>query len=208
MANVKELIRQFNEKAERAAREGRVLTDKEWWAEVGDIVTDPKRSVPTRVRNAFSGPVEIVHLRAGTTLYKFNDFNSLQSPAARERNEPISPWWSPYYPFRHDPGWQAKVHLAQHLGVSIREFGRVTSAVKENWNSLRFLCVITLRAGVRAAFGGFAQMRRRDLLRASKVQAGEGRGLTENLPGGGTQFYIPQLDARNVSARFESLDSR
>ena len=40
--------------------------------------------------------------------------------------------------------------------MSIREFGRVTSAVKENWNSLQYLLVITLFEAVYVYYGEFA----------------------------------------------------
>jgi hypothetical protein len=208
MPSVRDLAAQFEAKAASAAAGDVRLSDADWWAAVGNIVTDTGRVQHARVRDAFKGPVEVVRLPPGTVLYKYNDYSSLQSAADGAQNKPISPWWSPYHPFRHDPGWDAKQRLAKHLGVSIREWGRVTSAVKENWNSLNWLCVITLRVGARAAFGGFAQMARRDMLRRSKVGAGEGQGLTANLPGGATQFYIPGLEARNVIARFESLAGR
>jgi hypothetical protein len=207
MPSVKDLIANYNTLSAQAAPQVDE-SDAQWWARVGDIVTDTGRVVHTRVRDAFKEPVAVVRLPPGTVLYKFNDYSSLQSAADAAQHKPISPWWSPYHPYRHDPGWHAKEQLARHMGVSIREWGRLTSAVKENWNSLSWLCVITLRVGARAAFGGFAQMARRDMLRASKAKSGEGRGLTANLPGGGTQFYIPDLDGRNVIARFESLANR
>jgi hypothetical protein len=135
-------------------------------------------------------------------LYKFNDFNSPTSPGSKA----LSPWWSPYDDYRHDGGWVQRKKLAGHLGVSIREFGRVTSAVKENWNSLQYLLVITLSDPVYAYFGGFAQMPRKDAGSNSKVAAGEGRGRTANLPGGGTQFYIPNLTLDQISGwRVDSL---
>ncbi len=150
-------------------------------------------------------------LPAGFDLYKFHDFNTLAPPNATA----ISPWWSPYDPYKHDGGWVQRKKLAEHLGVSIREFGRVTSAVKENWNSMKYLLVITLAHSTYAYFGSFAQMARIDAGAASKrVTAppdgskfkAEARGGTKNLPGGGTQFYIPNLKPSDVSSwRVESL---
>src|SRR6478672_13421847 len=120
------------------------------WAEVGAISTGGDNVV----RHAFKGGnAEKVLLPPGFDLYKFHDFNSLAPPGAAT----ISPWWSPYEPFRHDGGWEQRKKLAEHLGVSIREFGRVTSAVKENWNSMKYLMVITLGHATYAYFGGFAQ---------------------------------------------------
>lgn len=178
------------------------------WGEVGAIKTGAGGSV----RDAFkSKHAEKVPLLPGTKLYKFNDFNSPTRPGSKE----LSPWWSPYDDYRHDGGWEQRKKLAALLGVSIRELGRVTSAVKENWNSLQYLLVITLSAHVYAFFGGFAQMPRIDQGAASKVVAAsagggsfiaEGRGATANLPGGGTQFYIPNLTTGEISTWYvESL---
>ena len=134
-------------------------------------------------------------LRAGSILYKFNDYNTLHGPDSNA----LSPWWSPYMPYKHDAGWEEKLKIAKANGVSVREWGRLTSAVKENWNSLSNLLVITLAVDVYAFFGGFAQMVRRDAGQASKMKPGEARGQAKNLPGGATQFYIPNLTADHVS---------
>jgi hypothetical protein len=49
-------------------------------------------------------------------------------------------------------------------------------------------------------FGGFAKMARIDSPQASKRDPNiEAKGSTENLPGGGTQFYIPNLKASDVT---------
>ena len=129
------------------------------WNDVGAISTGGSNYV----RDAFKGMhAEKVLLLPGTKLYKFNEYNSLAPP-----NAPfISPWWTSYDAYRHDPGWIQKKKLAAQFHVSIRELGRVTSAVKENWNSLSYLLVI----------------------------------VTKNLPGGGTQFYIPNLAPSDVSS--------
>lgn len=169
------------------------------WGEVGAISTGGDN----HVRDAFKGGMaEKVLLPAGFELYKFNEYNTLAPPGAPM----ISPWWSPYDPYKHDGGWVQRKKLASHLGVSTREFGRVTSAVKENWNSLSYLLVIVLGHATYAYFGGFAQMARIDAGQSSKRKGGEARGGTKNLPGGGTQFYIPNLTPQDVSSwRVESL---
>jgi hypothetical protein len=191
------------------------------WQEVGDISTGGDN----HVRDAFKGgAADKVLLPAGFEIYKFNEYNSLAPPSATT----ISPWWSPLHAYKHDGGWEQRKKLAAHLGVSIREFGRVTSAVKENWNSMSYLLIVVLGHATYAYFGGFAQMARIDPKSQSKrvitapVVAGaagtaaapagaagfkaEGRGATKNLPGGGTQFYIPNLRPQDVSSwRVESL---
>ena len=189
--------------------------DMNLWVGIGQIITDREKG--TRVRDAFKGGhADMVHLPAGTTLYKFNDRPSLQSADDARQNKSISPWWSPYDPYMHDPGWEAKKQMAKVMGVSVRELGRVTSAIKENWNSLMWLAVIKLQSRTSAAFGGFAHMERIQSGQKSKVNSGienqagvvlEGRGMTANLPGGATQFYIHNLKAVNVIATYEPLAS-
>ena len=141
----------------------------------------------------------------GTTLYKFNDFNTLHAPD----NKSLSPWWSPFNSYKQDAGWEQKQKIAKANGISVREWGRLTSAVKENWNSLSFLLVIQLDVSVFGFFGGFSQMQRIDAGQASKMRGGEMRGGSKNLPGGATQFYIPNLHADHVKSwKVEDLRCR
>jgi hypothetical protein len=143
-------------------------------------------------------------LPGGMRLYKFNEYPSLHASDTTN----LSPWWSPYAPYKHDAGWDSKVKMAKANGISVREWGRLTSAVKENWNSLEFLLEITLKNPVYGFFGGFAQMLRIDPGTASKVQQGEGRAKgSKNLPGGATQFFIPNLKAEHVASwRVSKID--
>jgi hypothetical protein len=177
------------------------------WNEVGAISTGGDNQVKDAFKGGFA---EKVLLPGGFELYKFNEYASLAPPTATT----ISPWWSPLRDYKHDGGWDQRKKLAAHLRVGIREFGRVTSAVKENWNSMSYLLVIILASDTYAYFGGFAQMVRLDAHAQSKrvTSSGaagfkaEGRGATKNLPGGGTQFYIPNLGPQDVSSwRVESL---
>jgi hypothetical protein len=134
-------------------------------------------------------------LPAGMVLYKFNDHSTLHGL----KGNALSPWWSPYEAYKQDAGWNAKLKMAKANGISVREWGRLTSAVKENWNSLSYLLVIALTVDVYGFFGGFSQMIRIDPGQQSKLKPGEGRGPSRNLPGGGTQFYIPNLTADHVA---------
>ncbi|MCA9011802.1 MAG: hypothetical protein KDB01_18740 [Planctomycetaceae bacterium] len=155
--------------------------------------------LPEFVRSAFQTkftmPTKDI-LQSGTVLYKFNDFPTLHGPS----NSNLSPWWSPYAPYKHDAGWEQKLRMAKSNGVSVREWGRLTSAVKENWNSLNYLLVITLGVPAYGFFGGFAQMERIDPGTTSKMGGGERKGGSKNLPGGATQLYIPNLTADHVSS--------
>lgn len=205
------------------------------WTEVGAIPTGGGKTV----RDAFlHGKADKVTLEPGTVLYKFNAYPNLNGDDAPAAIREVSPWWSPYHAFRHDPGWEQKRQIAQRFGVSVREWGRLTSAVKENWSSLRYLLVITLKHRTDGFFGGFAQMSRIDPGEPSRAlrvandpkfagrSEGGGLGVQQggftsagmkerialhgargSLPGGGTQFYIPNLRPMHVAAwRVENLD--
>ena len=170
------------------------------WAQVGAISTGSGT-----VKDAFrGGHAEKTLLKQGTVLYKFNNDGSLTGYQGK-----ISEWWQPYQALLHDAGWLQKLEMAKHFGISVREWGRVTSAVKENWNSLEHLLVITLGLDVYGWFGGYSQMARIDSGKDSKRNlnaSGEARGSGVNLPGGGTQLYIPNLQPTYISNwRTESL---
>jgi hypothetical protein len=192
---------------------------RKWDGDVADIVTDSSNLNKPTVKKAFlHGLASHDRIKAGEQLYKFNDWPSLApgDPATEAyRTQIISPWWSPYLPYKADPGWVQRLAMAKHFGVSIRELGRLTSVIRENWNSLSYLAIITLKEPVWGFYGGFQGMARKDLLRKSKQvvngsqvaekhRAGfkaEGSSGSKNLPGGGgaSQFYIPSLTPSHVS---------
>lgn len=182
------------------------------WGDVGAMKVSGRP-----VRNAFLD-ARMVCLPAKTKLYKFNSFPGLMPDGKGN----VTPWWSPYDAYDVDPGWWAKKNMAKVLRVSVRELGRVTSAVTESWNSLEYLVVITLKVDIYAAYGRFAQMLRHDkaddgqswakapITDATKDKAmnkpgigqsaspsgsfkPEGKATTLHLPGGGRQFFIPNL---------------
>ena len=89
--------------------------------------------------------------------------------------------------------------IAEKNGVSFREWGRLTSVIKENWSSLDWLLTIELKVPVYAWFGGFKGMSRIDAGEQSRRNAAiEAKGGSRNLPGGGTQFYIPNLKVAHI----------
>jgi hypothetical protein len=195
------------------------------------------------VRDAFKNRLaDRVHLKPGFKLYKFNNGNSLVPPWAEEgvtikAARMLSEWWSPYDQYTHvwecqngvtvDPGWKARVSMAKTFRVSVREWGRIGSVVKENWNSLEWLLVVTLKVNAYAWFGQFASMGRIDPGAKTKRTAGEGAlgdvgnvrkftsaGMAERiakfgnrgtLAGGGTQFYLPGLRAMHIDENHVEL---
>ncbi|MFC5864872.1 hypothetical protein ACFPT7_21370 [Acidicapsa dinghuensis] len=169
------------------------INENTTWSDVGNISTGGDAHVKDAFKN---GIAKKVLLSPTFKMYKFNEFRTLSAPNSNW----VSPWWSPYEPYEWDGGWQQRKSLASHLKVSMREFGRVTSAIKENWNSLSYLLVVEVRNSMYGYFGGFAQMARIDAGQASKRNTGiEAKGSTKNLPGGGTQFYIPNLTTDDVT---------
>jgi len=70
-------------------------------------------------------------LPTGMSIYKFNGFNTLGRGAITDAT-PMSPWWSPTLPFKHDAGLAQRQAIAEANGVSMREWGRLTLVIKEN----------------------------------------------------------------------------
>ena len=139
-------------------------------------------------------------LPAGTSRYKFNGFSSLAQRAITPDTD-LSPWWSPTNGFKHDAGLVQRMSIAKNNGVSFREWGRLTSVIKENWSSLDWLLTIELQEPVYGWFGGFKSMSRIDDKTTSRRNAAvEAKGGSKNLPGGGTQFYIPNLKVEHISS--------
>ncbi len=104
-------------------------------------------------------------------IYKFNDYPTLASGPEPWRT--LSPWWSPYEEHHHDGGWEARARFAEHLGVSIREMGRLTSVIREGWNSLGYLLIIRLKQPVWGFWGTFKGMDREAGGRGSKIATAE-----------------------------------
>jgi hypothetical protein len=181
---------------------GRIVNDLEVWG-----------TQPPFVREAFKNSQgQKVQLHAGVRLSKLSDFSSLAPPGSST----LSPWWSPYDAYRYDGGFENRVKLAAKLGVSIRELSRYFVAVKENWNSLRYLLIIRLRVPAYAFFGGVKGQPRIDLIPThgphtaeggaptpapaqSKVLPGEEKGRGIALVGGAGQFYVPNLTVAHAT---------
>ena len=169
-----------------------VLNEELSWSDVGKVVTDPASgsTVADAFQLLFGEPTRDL-IPAGLRLYKFNGFSS---PArSNSPDEPISPWWSPSLPYKHDGGLQQKIKIAELNGVSTREWGRLTSVVKEDWNSLAYIFEMELKVPVYGWFGGFKGMGRSGGGASRRDTSIEGAGSSSGLPGGGTQFYIPNL---------------
>ncbi len=130
----------------------------------------------------------------GTLLYRLSDDDVLTP----HKGGLFSPWWSPYNRFKDGVGWEDRKNFAKTVGVSVREWVRLTSVIQEDRNSCKFLKIITLKQGVWGFVGGFKGMSRTGG-GASKALPGEGKGPTANLPGGATQIYIPGLSVEHAA---------
>ena len=173
-----------------------MLNEELTWTEVGALSTG-SGSVRDAFQLAFGDPTKEL-LPACMSLYKFNGFSTLGRGAIIDATE-LSPWWSPTYAFKHDAGLAQRMSIAEKNGLSFREWGRLTSVIKENWSSLDWLLTIELKVPVYAWFGGFKGMSRIDAGEQSRRNAAiEAKGGSRNLPGGGTQFYIPNLKFAHI----------
>jgi hypothetical protein len=169
-----------------------ILNEELSWSAVARTVTDASTgaTVADMFQLQFGEPTRDL-INPGTRLYKFHDF---ASPArSSDKASPISPWWSPSLPYKHDGGLREKLNIADLNGVSRREWARLTSAVKEDWNSLAYLFEMELNIPVYGWFGGFRGMSRVGDDPSKRDAAIEKKGGSMGLPGGGTQFYIPNL---------------
>ena len=137
-------------------------------------------------------------LTPSVLLYKFSSYNTLALPPVIDSTI-LSPWWSPYFPFKHDGGFIQKREIAKLNGVSLREWARLTSVIKENWSSLNWLITINPKTSIYAWFGNFSSMPRCDEGHASfrdhQIESSSG---SLKLPGGATQFYIPNLTHADI----------
>jgi hypothetical protein len=196
-----------------------ILNEDLDWSQVGAIV-EGKEPIRKAFREQYA---QRVLLNLGFELYKFNDV-----PFLTNREGKLSSWWQPYRPFMHDPGYLQKVQTANFLGrgdpnFSIMEYARVTSAIKENWNSLEYLLVIALGKPMYAWFGGYSSMERledgqtskRNFSSKDEKRGGGAQGWTDDsktkrdparLPGGATQLYIPNIEPHHIAVwRIEDL---
>jgi hypothetical protein len=175
-----------------------VLNEELSWNEVGDISTGSGK-VRDAFQLMFGAPTKEL-LGAGMSLYKFNGYSTLGQGTITDATD-LSPWWSPTEGFKHDAGLAQRISIAEKNGVSFREWGRLTSVIKENWSSLDWLLTIELKVPVYAWFGGFKGMARIDPgAKSKRNKALEAAGGSKNLPGGGTQFYIPNLKVGHIGA--------
>jgi hypothetical protein len=171
------------------------------WTEVGAIPTRGGGCVRDAFQLAFGDPTK-EELSTGMSLYKFHGSSTLGSDTITGATA-LSPWWSPTYAFKHDAGLAQRMAIAEQNGVSFQEWGRLTSAIKENWSSLKWLLTIELNVAVYAWFGGFKGMSRIDPGEKSERDPGkEAKGSSANLPGGGTQFYIPNLKVAHIKETY------
>ncbi|HEX8486631.1 hypothetical protein [Sphingomonas sp.] len=174
------------------------LNEELTWANVGAISTGPGTNVSDAFQLLFGNPTKELLVK-GTKLYKFNGYRTLARDALTP-DTPMSPWWSPIHAYKHDAGLEQKIKIAQANSVSLREWGRLTSAIKENWSSLDWLLTVELAEPVYAWFGGFKSMDRIDKdAQSARNSAVEKRGGSSKLPGGATQFYIPNLAFRHFA---------
>jgi hypothetical protein len=175
------------------------LNEELTWAQVGDIDTGGGGKVRDAFQLIFGEPTKDL-LSVGMKLYKFNTYDTI-CQGEPTPTTPLSPWWTAVEPYKHDGGLVQKLKIAEASGVSGREWGRLTSAIKENWNSMEWVLTIELSESVYGWFGGFKGMGRIQKDTVSKRDRAVEQGFGTKLPGGGTQFYIPNLLYKHISSK-------
>lgn len=179
-----------------------MLNSFETWPIQENGIVDPA------IQNAFtSGSAQKVLLPLDFELCKLNNNDQL----TRGTDTKVSPWWSPYEEYEWDGGFENRIKMASHFGVSIRELSRIFVAVSENWNSFEYLLIARLKEPVHAFFGKVAGQSRMAPAapgaaepKKSRALAGEGSSKSKGLAGNAGQFYIPNLTTahiRLISAR-------
>jgi len=173
--------------------------DKEW-SDLAQVLCDITKPGGAKILDCFQtifGDPTKDTLDKGTQLFKFNNFPSISQYVHPDTR--ISEWWMPCAPYKHDAGLAQKIQMAKDMKVSLHEWGRITSAIKEDWNSMEYILTIELSDPVVAWFGGYKAMDRKGLCMKSKlIPEHEQRGIGNKLPGGGTQFFIPGIQLKNV----------
>jgi hypothetical protein len=177
-----------------------ILNEDLNWNQVGAIVTDTASgtTVADAFQLAFGNPSKD-RLSAGMKLYKFNNYPSISANDPPPADFAMSPWWTASLPYKHDGGLIQKLKMAELNGVSAREWGRLTSVIKEEWSSLSYILELQLSEPVFGWFGGFKGMSRSSG-GTSKRNAGIEASNSSKLPGGGTQFYIPNMTFSHVNS--------
>jgi hypothetical protein len=173
------------------------------------------------VRDAFEGGrAEKVQLKSGFRLYKFTHGDLCPREKTADGHsgkllvDKVTPWWSPFFsyngneglhgpflPHHGDYGLQGRVQFCRQTGNCPVELTRHSAAVRTNWNNLTHVLTAYLTDDV-WAFWGRASAQPKfgdqtiDHMRSFDDVLAELSGRQPDritLPGGASQFYIPNL---------------
>jgi len=148
--------------------------------------------LPGYVRRSFKGAVRFIQLPRGFRLFTLSQKRHLVNPRGRDRGE-VTQWWSPYKPFKGDPGYKGRLETAQAGRLAPLDLFRDMGAYANEKAGLRYLVIARLNTPCWAAFG---KIRRQGALGASAPGA----------PKIGCQFYIPGLEERVDIQRISAID--
>ncbi len=151
-------------------------------------------------RDSFDGVAQKVKLPAGLRLYKFTQWDI-------ESRSGVTPYWSPVERYQWDEGLQNRLRLAQQQGMSPDDYTRIVAAVRTNWNALTNILTAFLIKDVYAFWGAIGwqpkfgeqtleHMRSFDRVLEELTAKVTGTARTPQritLPGGASQFFIPNL---------------
>jgi hypothetical protein len=147
-------------------------------------------ALPLDARSAFVGDAEKVLLEEGFALYKLTEFD-LQNDVGK-----VTEWWSPVHAYEMDAGLESRRGVANVLQVPFGDLVRVTYAVREDWNALKYLLTAVLSKDVYGFYGQCSLQPRHSPGKNPRPDVFPGK--TMNLPGLGWQFYIPNLTPAHI----------
>ncbi len=155
---------------------------------------------------AFKGTGEVVTLLAGTRIWKLTSYQpryARSSTSALSAETAQSPWWSNRDRYKGDPGLREVIDEARLNMTTLITYVRNKSAVKLEWNGLKYYFEIELSGDTEAIWGKIAAQRVTDGVDAYGGAHGGLHGGTyfPDVVGGwddAYQLYVPGLTATKV----------
>ncbi|MDF1749785.1 MAG: hypothetical protein P1V34_13020 [Alphaproteobacteria bacterium] len=178
---------------------GATLNENIMWADV-----------PVDVRKTFKGKkARRVLLKSKMQLFTL----SRKSKANHESGQGVHELWSPYKPFKADPGYEGREQLASSSGkLSRREFFMATSASPRKKAAVRYAVVVKLQVPVWGFIGtiesvGLEAPSPKTISSIGKKILSAFSGSKKSVaPTSYTQIYIPGLEEFVSVRRMRSHD--
>lgn len=166
--------------------------------------------MPSYVKRSFkNGHARRVHLKAGMMLFTVSYRGTFSDSSAFGG---VPKFWSPYKKFKHDPGFKARVDMAQSGGMKTEDLFTELSAFYGKRAGGRYAIVGRLTRSCYAYFGAIRrQGKSAAQVAAAEASAGADGGGSGAAPGStknfvGYQLYIPNLEEGTDIQRLRKHD--